>query len=69
MNISTKLRDAIRIILDDVENTHGILDVYKAAHTLQRTYPDETAAVEEIIALLMAGRGGIRAIEFNSQPT
>lgn len=67
MNISA-LRDAIRAVLDDVKHSQGILDVYKAAQELQRAYPDENVGIEEIVALLMAGRGGIRAIEFNPQP-
>ncbi|QIG47503.1 hypothetical protein G5V57_07040 [Nordella sp. HKS 07] len=67
MNISTRLRDAIRTILDDVKNNHGILDVYKAAQTLQRDHPDEKVALEDIVAAIMAGRGCVRAIEFNPQ--
>lgn len=65
MNLSANVRDAIRKILDDVENTQGILDVYEAAQALQRAHPDETIALDDLMVALMAGRGSVRAIEFN----
>lgn len=67
MNISSRLRDAIRRILDDVERNHGILDVYGAADALRRAYPDEHVALEDLLAAMMSAGAGIRAIEFNPQ--
>lgn len=63
--LSNKLRDAIRTVLEDVERNDGILDAYKAAEDIQKAYPEENVALEDIIAALMTGRGSIQAIEFN----
>jgi hypothetical protein len=67
--ISNNLRDAIRTVLEDVERNEGILDAYKAAENIQKAYPEENVALEDIIAALMSGRGSIQAIEFNPRNT
>jgi hypothetical protein len=67
VKLSPGMRDAIYRFLDDVENHHGILDVYRAAQSIRLTHPDEEFALDDIVAALMTGRGGIRAIEFDPQ--
>ncbi len=67
MKLSPGMRDAIQRLLDDVENHHGILDIYQAAHSIQSAHPNDTFTIDDIVHLLMTGRGGIRAVEFDPQ--
>ena len=62
---SGRLSAAIRKVLDDIEVDGSILDVYKSAAQIQLAVPDETADLEDIVAVLLAGRGGIQAIKFD----
>jgi hypothetical protein len=54
----------VRQILENVEQTDGILDAYAVAEAVQRAHPEENVALEDIIETLLTGRGDIRAIEF-----
>jgi len=65
ITLSTTLRDAIRKVLDDVERNNGILDAYQAAQDIQKAYPEENIALEDIMSAMLSGRGSIQAIEFN----
>lgn len=67
VKLSPGIRDAIHRFLDDVENHHGILDVYQVAQRIRLTHPDEEFALDDIVAALMTSRGGIQAIEFDPQ--
>jgi hypothetical protein len=54
----------VRQILENAEQTDGILDAYAAAEAVQRAHPEENIALEDIIEALFMGRGDIKAIEF-----
>ena len=61
---SPGLKDAIRKLLERVEQENGILDAYAAANKIQNDLPEENVALEDIISALLRGRGTIQAIEF-----
>lgn len=63
--LSDAIRDAIRKTLDDVEKNSLILDVYRAAQEIQKSCPEDNIALEDIMTVMMTGRGSIRAIEFD----
>lgn len=64
IHLSPTLKDAIRAVLERIEQEHGILDAYAAAARIQKELPDENVALEDIISALLWGRGAIQAIEF-----
>ena len=63
--LSDRLSAAIRKVLDDIEVNGGVLDVYKSAAQIQLALPDENVDLEDIVAAMLAGRGGIQVIEFD----
>lgn len=63
--LSDCVRAAMRKVLDDIEFNGGFLDVYESAAQIQMALPDENVALEDIVAAMLAGRGGIQAIEFD----
>jgi len=67
VKLSPGIRDAIQRFLDDVENHHGIVNVYEAAQRIRRSHPDEPFTLEDIMMAVMNGSGRIRAIEFDPQ--
>lgn len=64
IRLSPLLTKAVESELDRAEQENAILDVYWLADKIQAAHPGENVAVEDIVAALLAGRGGIGAIEF-----
>jgi hypothetical protein len=65
MALSPRLKDAIRKMLDDIEGNGSFLNAYKCAAQIQMALPDENVDLEDIVAAMLAGRGGIQVIEFD----
>lgn len=65
INLSPLLTTAVESELDRAEKENAILDVYGLADKIQAAHPSENVALEDIVAALLAGRGGISAIEFS----
>lgn len=63
--LSSRLKAAIRKVLNDIEMEGAFLDVYKAAAQVQTMVPDEPVDLEDIVAAMLAGRGSLQVIEFD----
>ena len=63
VQLTPLLVKAVESELDLAEKDNVMLDVYGVAGKIQAAHPSENVAVEDIVSALLAGRGGIGAIE------
>jgi hypothetical protein len=65
ITLSRRLRDAIVKAQHDAARSGTILDAYKIAVEVQRVLPEESMALEDIIAALVIHNRRFAAVEFN----
>src|SRR5688572_2027875 len=64
IELSSALLQAISGELCKAEAENAILDVYCVAENIQKQHPSENVALEDIVQMLLTGRGGLGVIEF-----